>query len=101
MQGWVLPYLIEWVETQGCDAASLRRLGGMAELTDPDRRVPEASVEAAWRLAATLTDDAAVGVHLAEWLPRGALDLVEYRLSFERIARERTRAAGSLRPCDQ
>src|SRR4051812_35026187 len=50
----------------------------MAELSDPDRRVPEASVEAAWRLAGTLTHDDAVGVHLAEWLPRGALDLVEY-----------------------
>ena len=50
----------------------------MVELSDPDRRVPEASVEAAWRLAASLTDDAAIGVHLAEWLPRGALDLVEY-----------------------
>jgi AraC-like DNA-binding protein len=78
VQGWVLPYLIEWVETQGFDAASLRKLRGMAELTDPDRRVPEASVEAAWRLAATLTHDDAIGVHLAEWLPRGALDLVEY-----------------------
>jgi AraC-like DNA-binding protein len=74
----VLPYLIEWVETRGFDASSLRKLRGMAELTDPDRRVPEASVEAAWRLAAALTDDDAVGVHLAEWLPRGALDLVEY-----------------------
>jgi len=78
VQGWVLPYLIEWVETQGFDVASLRTLRGMAELTDPDLRVPEASVEAAWRLATTLTHDDALGVHLAEWLPRGALDLVEY-----------------------
>ena len=74
----MLPYLIQWVETQGFDAASLRKLRGMEELADPDLRVPEASVEAAWRLAATLTRDDAVGVHLAEWLPRGALDLVEY-----------------------
>ena len=50
----------------------------MADLTDPDLRVPESSAEAAWRLAATLTGDHAVGLHLAEWLPRGALDLVEY-----------------------
>src|SRR5690349_14802168 len=78
VQGWVLPYLVEWVETQGCDTAALRSLRGMAELADPDLRVPEASVEAAWRLASTLTRDDAIGVHLAEWLPRGALDLVEY-----------------------
>ena len=67
----------------------------MADLTDPDLRVPEASVEAAWRLAATLTHDDAVGIHLAEWLPRGALDLVEYAIrssaslatALERLAR--------------
>jgi hypothetical protein len=39
------------VETQGIDAKAFRELPGMAELTDPDVRVPEASVEAAWRLA--------------------------------------------------
>ncbi len=78
MQGWVLPYLIDWVETRGFDAASIRKLRGMAELTDPDLRLPEASVEEAWRLATTLTNDEAVGVHLAEGLPRGALDLVEF-----------------------
>ena len=32
----------------------------------------------AWRLAAAFTGDAVIGVHLAESLPRGALDLVEY-----------------------
>jgi AraC-like DNA-binding protein len=78
VQAWLLPYLIGWVEEQGIDAASIRKLPEMADLTDPDLRVPEASVEAAWRLAATLTHDEAIGVHLAEWLPRGALDLVEY-----------------------
>ncbi len=95
MQGWVLPYLIEWVETQGFNAASIRTLRGMAELTDPDLRVPEASVEAAWQLATTLTHDDAVGVHLAEGLPRGALDLVEFafrssaslRSALERLVR--------------
>jgi AraC-like DNA-binding protein len=64
-------------------------------LTDPDLRIPETTVETAWRLAATLTKDEAIGVHLAESLPRGALDLIEYafRLStvltagLERLAR--------------
>jgi AraC-like DNA-binding protein len=50
----------------------------LADLTDPDLRVPEASVEAAWRLATTITGDAVIGIHVAESLPRGALDLVEY-----------------------
>ncbi len=36
--------------------------------------------ERAWRLAATLTRDEALGIHLAESLPRGALDLIEYTL---------------------
>jgi AraC-like DNA-binding protein len=68
---------------------------GPADLSDPDVRVPEASAEGAWRLAATLTQDAAIGVHIAESLPRGALDLVEYAFrssaslaaALERLAR--------------
>lgn len=94
-QGWVLPHLIDWVEQQGIDATSIRKLPGMADLTDPDLRVPEASIEAAWRLATTLTHDDAVGVHLAMSLPRGALDLIEYAFrssaslatALERLAR--------------
>ena len=74
----MLPHLVAWVEKQGFDVTSMRRLPGLADLTDPDLRVPEASAEAAWGLAATITGDAAIGIHLAESLPRGALDLVEY-----------------------
>ena len=40
-------------------------------------RVPEAVTETAWRLAATLTRDDALGIHLAESLPRGALSLIK------------------------
>src|SRR4051812_35235921 len=95
VQGWVLPYLIDWVHERGGDAAAIRKLDGMADLTDQDLRISEASVEAAWRLAAHLTHDDAVGVHLAEWLPRGALGLVEYafrssaslRAGLERLVR--------------
>jgi AraC-like DNA-binding protein len=78
VQGWVLPHLIAWVERQGFDGTPIRQLPGLADLTDPDLRVPEASVETAWRLATTFTGDAVIGVHVAESLPRGALDLVEY-----------------------
>ncbi len=75
---WLLPHLIARVERDGADATPIRRLRGLSDLTDPDARVPETSVEAAWRLATSLTRDAAIGIHLAESLPRGALDLVEY-----------------------
>jgi len=64
----------------GVDAAPIRRLFGQTRLLDPHVRVTEAVTEKAWRLAATLTSDDAFGIHLAESLPRGALDLVEYAL---------------------
>jgi len=95
VQAWALPHLIAWVEHQGYASTSIRRLHGLSDLHDPDLRVPEASVEAAWRLAAELTRDEAIGVHVAESLPRGALDLLEYALrsspsvaaGLERLAR--------------
>jgi AraC-like DNA-binding protein len=95
VQGWVLPHLIEWAERQGLDGAQIRQLPGLTDLSDPDLRVPERSMEAAWRLATAATDDEAIGVHVAESLPRGALDLVEYAFrsspslaaGFERLAR--------------
>jgi AraC-like DNA-binding protein len=95
VQGWVLPYLISWVDRQGCDSSPIRQLRGLADLADPDVRVPEATAEMAWRLAAALTRDEAIGIHVAESLPRGALDLLEYALrssasvgaGLERLAR--------------
>src|SRR5688572_7778232 len=77
-QGWLLPHLIALVESAGADATPIRRLSGLTDLTDPDVRVPEASVQSAWQLAATLIGEPAIGVLLASSLPRGALDLVEY-----------------------
>ena len=80
VQGWVLPHLIAWVEGRSVNASPIRRLFGRTRLDDPSVRVPEAVTERAWRLAATLTRDEALGIHLAESLPRGALDLIEYAL---------------------
>ena len=80
VQGWVLPHLIAWVESRGVNASPIRRLFGRTRLVDPSVRVTEAAAETAWRLAGTLTRDEALGVHLAESLPRGALDLIEYSL---------------------
>jgi AraC-like DNA-binding protein len=86
---------MSWVKIQGFDSTPIRKLPGLADASDPDARVPEATAEAAWRLAATLTGDPAIGVHVAEFLPRGAPDLVEYvfrasaslAAALERIAR--------------
>jgi AraC-like DNA-binding protein len=80
VQGWVLPHLITWVERCNVDAAPIRRLFGRTRLDDPNVRVAEDVTETAWRLAATLTRDEALGIHLVESLPRGALDLIEYAL---------------------
>src|SRR4051812_37892771 len=95
VQGWVLPHLITFVESQNVSAAPISRLFGRMRLTDPKTRVPEAVSDNAWRLAARLTRDGALGIHVAESLPRGALDLIEYALrsspslesGLERLAR--------------
>jgi AraC-like DNA-binding protein len=95
VSGWALPHLIALVAAQGADATAISRLPGLSGLDDPDVRVPERTAQEAWRLAATSTGDPAIGVHLAEALPRGALDLVEYAfrssasmvLGLERLAR--------------
>jgi len=68
------------VESRGADATPMRRIFGRTRLADPSVRVAEDAAEAAWRLAATLTGDDALGIHFAESLPRGALDLIEYSL---------------------
>ena len=95
VSGWVLPYLMVLVASQGHDPAPISQLPGLAGLNDPDVRVPERAAQEAWRMAATVTRDPAFGVHLAESMPRGALDLVEYafrssaslRLGLDRLAR--------------
>ena len=95
VQACALPYLIAWVEQCGFDSADIRQLPGLADLSDPEHRVPEASVQKAWSRAAALTDDDAIGIHVAESLPRGAMDLVEYAfrssaslaVGMERLAR--------------
>src|SRR4029077_14806834 len=78
VQAWAFPHLIAWVEHECGDASPIRRLPGLDALDGPDARIPEASAESAWRLPETLTHDEAIGVHVAESLPRGGLDLIEY-----------------------
>ena len=95
VQAWALPHLIACVEAHGADASPIRNLRGLSNLDDPDVRVPESVVESAWRIGAELTHDDALGIHVAESLPRGAIDLVEYAFrsspslaaGIERVAR--------------
>ncbi len=83
VQTWAFPHLVAWLESQRLDVAKISRLPGIVS-NDPDRRVSETTAETAWRLAATMTNDVAIGVHVAEWLPRGALDLIEYAVRSSR-----------------
>ena len=78
--GWVVPLLAAYVKERGHDAEAILHVTGIRgrDLSDPDVRVPEAASREAWRLAMAMTADQAIGLHVAEWLPRGSLYLVEY-----------------------
>jgi AraC-like DNA-binding protein len=78
--GWVVPLLAAYVKDRGHDEARILQLNGIRgrDLKDPDVRVPESAAREAWRLAIVMTGDEALGLHMAQWLPRGGLDLVEY-----------------------
>ena len=80
MLGWVVPLLAAYIKEQGHDADSILQLPGIRgrDLKDPDLRVPEDASREAWRLAMTMTNDEAIGLHVAQWMPRGSLDLIEY-----------------------
>lgn len=77
---WVMPHLIAYVAGAGHDATRLRLVPGLRgrDLADPDLRVPAAAAIEAWRLAQRITEDEAIGLHMAQAIPKGALDLLEY-----------------------
>ncbi|HEY6509594.1 MAG TPA: AraC family transcriptional regulator ligand-binding domain-containing protein, partial [Vicinamibacterales bacterium] len=68
----MIPLLAAYVTAQGHAADPILQLPGMRgrDLTDPDLRVSEAAAREAWQLAVTITSDEAVGLHMAQWLPR-------------------------------
>ena len=49
-------------------------------LRSPEHRLPHSNVRALWEAAAAAVGDVAFGVHVAETLPRGSYELVEYLL---------------------
>jgi AraC-like DNA-binding protein len=75
-----MPHLLDYVAAQGWDVGVLSQFPGLKgrDLHDPDTRVTERAAAAAWRLAEKLTGDDALGIHVAEVAPKGALDLLEY-----------------------
>jgi AraC-like DNA-binding protein len=77
---WVLPHLIAYVAGRGHDVTPITRIPGLQgrNLDDPDTRVLESAAVAAWSLAEEITGDALLGLHMAEAIPAGALDLLEY-----------------------
>jgi AraC-like DNA-binding protein len=77
---WAIPHLLAHVASSGADASPIRRLPGIRgkDLDDPDLRLPDSVAREAWSLAAEITGDDALGLHMAQALPRGALDLLEY-----------------------
>lgn len=77
---WVLPHLIAHVSGRGIDVTPLRQVPGLRgrDLDDPDVRVPDTAAAEAWRVAVRITEDEALGLHMAQAIPAGALDLLEY-----------------------
>jgi hypothetical protein len=77
---WLLPHLIAHVAGRGCTTTPMRNLPGLQgrNLHDPDLRVADATAVDAWRLAVEVTGDEVLGLHMAQAVPKGALDLLEY-----------------------
>jgi AraC-like DNA-binding protein len=77
---WVVPHLLEHVGSRGYDATQIRLLPGLRgrDLDDPDTRISDTTAVEAWRLAELVTGDDALGLHMAQAIPAGALDLLEY-----------------------
>jgi AraC-like DNA-binding protein len=77
---WMLPHLLNHVERRGYDATPIRYLPGLRrhDLHDPDMRVPDSAAVEAWHLAELITGDEALGLHMAQAVSVGALDLLEY-----------------------
>jgi AraC-like DNA-binding protein len=77
---WVLPHLVAHVAARGRDATPIRRLPGLRakNFDDPDTRVADSTAVDAWRLAGQITDDDALGLHMAQAIPAGTFDVLEY-----------------------
>src|SRR6187399_2747824 len=77
---WALPHLLAYLTSRGFSTVSLRHLDGLRglDLRDPDVRIDDGAAAEAWRIAIEITGDAFLGLHMAQSIPQGALDLLEY-----------------------
>lgn len=77
---WVLPHLIAHVTARGYDTTRFGQIPGLRgrDLNDPDTRVADIAAADAWKLGQEITGDDVLGLHMAEAIPAGALDLLEY-----------------------
>jgi AraC-like DNA-binding protein len=76
------------LETRGIDPAASLRAAQLSRnaLDSVEARLPFLSVRALWEAAADAAGDPSFGVHVAEALPIGALDVLDYVMSAEATA---------------
>jgi AraC-like DNA-binding protein len=76
------------LEARGIDPAASLRAAQLSRETvaSADSRLPFLAVRALWEAAADAAGDPSFGVHVAEALPIGALDVLDYVLSAEATA---------------
>ena len=79
---------LEALEARGIDAEASLRMAQLsrADLESPESRLPYLGVRAFWEAAADAAADPSFGVHVAEAIPVGALDLIDYVISAEATA---------------
>ena len=72
--------MLQYLERQGIPAADAARAAGVSVEfpAAADERVPGSHVERLWRMALQRTDDALVGLHMAEAYNPGTLDILGY-----------------------
>src|SRR5262245_54802439 len=72
--------IVTHLERQGHDPGELLRGAGLslAELTSPGARVPHERVMRFWELAVERSGDPQLGLHVAQHVEPGVMDLIEY-----------------------
>jgi len=75
--------VVEALEKRGIDADPILRAAELSReaLLTIENRLPHVSVRTLWEAAAVAANDPAFGVHVAEGLPSGAYDVLEYIVS--------------------